>query len=308
MPPPQQPFFVYDLLHDPNNEIRLLEFQRTRKNNLLQFTLSATSINSAPLYTALSYESRSSNQDRRRILVNDTEFVVQQNLHDFLEQIYVHLKSRLPVKLWVDAICINQDTQDVRNEEKNHQIRLMGEIYSKAETVLVWFGDATWMYNPLIKTALQRCLNHWPFRDIFEQAASGPPWCLEDVGEVMLAAVMEPYDEDGGGGFFRDVVWELFEYLFNQSYWKRLWIIQELVFARSFAVLCGSHADRWHPNARVGLCLTKEELSAAYVLALGVRQGTIRLLKSLANDELDGQHQQSAAFLLGKAFKDWKDL
>jgi hypothetical protein len=261
----------------------------------------------APLYTALSYEWRSSNQDRRRILVNDTEFVVQQNSHDFLEQ-SMFISRAGSVKLWVDAICINQDTQDVRNQEKDHQIRLMGEIYSKAETVLVWFGDATWMYNPLIKRALQRCLNHWPFRDIFEQAGSGPPWFLEDVGEVMLAAVMEPYDEDGGGDFFRDVVWELFEYLFNQSYWERLWIIQELVFARSFAVLCGSHADRWHPNARVGVCLTKEELSVAYVLALGVRQGTIRLLKSLTNDEFDGQHQQSAAFLLAKAFKDGKDL
>ncbi|KAK5282745.1 hypothetical protein LTR40_002827 [Exophiala xenobiotica] len=104
----------------------------------------------------------------------------------------------------------------------------------------------------------------------------------------MLAAVMEPYDEDGGGGFFRDVVWELsstcsISLTGNGSGLSKNW--------------CSLEVSPYY-----------EELSAAYVLALGVRQGTIRLLKSLANDELDGQHQQSAAFLLGKAFKDWKDL
>lgn len=40
--------------------------------------------------------------------------------------------------LWVDAICINQAGQ---TEEKNHQIDLMGDIYSGASKVLVWLGD-----------------------------------------------------------------------------------------------------------------------------------------------------------------------
>ncbi len=39
-------------------------------------------------------------------------------------------------KVWVDAICINQDNIP----ERNRQVRMMPHIYSRAESVLVWFG------------------------------------------------------------------------------------------------------------------------------------------------------------------------
>lgn len=38
----------------------------------------------------------------------------------------------------MDALCINQC--DV--EEKSYQVGLMGRIFSEAETVLIWFGEA----------------------------------------------------------------------------------------------------------------------------------------------------------------------
>ncbi|KAK1974411.1 heterokaryon incompatibility protein [Colletotrichum cereale] len=43
-----------------------------------------------------------------------------------------------PVTLWIDQICINQADA----EEKNEQVPLMTQIYSKAELVLVWLGPA----------------------------------------------------------------------------------------------------------------------------------------------------------------------
>lgn len=43
-------------------------------------------------------------------------------------------------EIWIDAVCIDQESS-----EKNHQVKLMGEIYSKAANVLAWMGpsDAT---------------------------------------------------------------------------------------------------------------------------------------------------------------------
>jgi hypothetical protein len=41
-------------------------------------------------------------------------------------------------RLWVDAICINQDELD---KEKANQIAIMNQIYGTAEEVCVWLGE-----------------------------------------------------------------------------------------------------------------------------------------------------------------------
>jgi hypothetical protein len=40
--------------------------------------------------------------------------------------------------LWVDALCINQANLG----EKNHQVALMAQIYSRADKVLVYLGES----------------------------------------------------------------------------------------------------------------------------------------------------------------------
>jgi hypothetical protein len=45
-------------------------------------------------------------------------------------------KSRL---VWVDAICINQNSIP----ECNNQVKYMGEIYGQAKQVVVWLGEST---------------------------------------------------------------------------------------------------------------------------------------------------------------------
>lgn len=41
--------------------------------------------------------------------------------------------------IWIDALCINQE--NTTNKEKEGQIRLMGRIYSQADTVCMWLGE-----------------------------------------------------------------------------------------------------------------------------------------------------------------------
>jgi hypothetical protein len=45
------------------------------------------------------------------------------------------------MRLWVDAICINQ-SKDSNASEKSNQISMMTDIYRRAEEVCVWIGDA----------------------------------------------------------------------------------------------------------------------------------------------------------------------
>jgi hypothetical protein len=41
--------------------------------------------------------------------------------------------------LWVDAICIDQSS----TKERNAQVSIMGNIYSRADCVLMWLGSST---------------------------------------------------------------------------------------------------------------------------------------------------------------------
>lgn len=42
-------------------------------------------------------------------------------------------------RLWVDALCIDQDN----SEEKNHQVKHLGRVYEGATEVIVWLGPDT---------------------------------------------------------------------------------------------------------------------------------------------------------------------
>jgi len=42
-----------------------------------------------------------------------------------------------PVTLWIDSICINQ----ANVAEKSAQVTMMGDIYKKADQVIVWLGE-----------------------------------------------------------------------------------------------------------------------------------------------------------------------
>lgn len=62
---------------------------------------------------------------------------VTPNLEAALRQIR---HPRKALELWVDALCINQDEE---SEEKGFQIQQMAQIYSQAEQVIVWLGEAS---------------------------------------------------------------------------------------------------------------------------------------------------------------------
>lgn len=94
------------------------------------------------------------------------------NCHEALKHLLFIVS---PLTIWVDAICIYQN--DVK--EKNHQIPLMGEIYSQAETTFIWLGP-----SDDISTRVMKSLSHMGYLDCFfstqEQNPAAPirprPW------------------------------------------------------------------------------------------------------------------------------------
>jgi hypothetical protein len=87
-----------------------------------------------PAYVALSYAwGRQERFDD--IDLNGSRFPVGKNLWQFLHHMRLRDKH---ITLWIDAICINQSNV----KERNHQVQMMRQIYSNAQSVSVWLGEA----------------------------------------------------------------------------------------------------------------------------------------------------------------------
>lgn len=113
--------------------------------------------------------------------------------------------SGLPI--WIDAICINQKDPG----EKTAQVKMMREIYGKAQCVLVWLG------NGRISQADE--LHIWSYLSSLKGNYSTPiPGLrgIERLGEV------------------------LFGRLLQSPWFERVWVIQEVCFARNVMFLCGA--------------------------------------------------------------------
>lgn len=114
--------------------IRLAVLLPGPASSTIRVTLAQKAFADRPKYDALSYTWGRPNIVKG-IELNGTRVDVRENLWSAL----VHLRNATEGRvIWIDALCIDQNSL----EEKNHQVKLMAYIYSRAETVLVWLGPA----------------------------------------------------------------------------------------------------------------------------------------------------------------------
>jgi hypothetical protein len=120
-------------------------------NRSLHNTDTTMSLPRSSQYTALSYVWGKARADHW-INLNGKPFPVRKNLYDFLCEAKRAIFSEY---LWIDALCIDQ----ARVMERNHQVGLMGKIYSHAEEVIVWLGQN----NELVENAMRSIDTADPF-------------------------------------------------------------------------------------------------------------------------------------------------
>jgi hypothetical protein len=183
-----------------NREIRLVELVKNPDTHIIRLKFHKKSLQDNVEYTALSYMWGES-KPTREIFINSEVFEVRENLWQFLYQARKHSWHKL---FWIDAICIDQE--DTR--ERNHQVALMRSIYSEAAQVAVWLGSAAHESD----LAIDR-LNEGISRP--GRTTNGvPPWTKEES-----EAILE---------------------LCQRQYWRRIWIVQEVVLGKKTIFYCGA--------------------------------------------------------------------
>jgi hypothetical protein len=208
----------YQPLDATAGEFRLLTIQPAdNEDDQIESRLDHESFGSLPPYGALSY-CWGDPQDTRPILINGHRFNATANLYAAL----VRMRSEGIGRLWIDAICINQADLD----EKAKQISMMGSIYQKAQHVHAWTGpddeDST------------RVL------DIIGRYGTRTPVSTSPASKALttLPATKPPVTTETG------TLAPLSNFL-RRAYWGRVWIIQEVVLAKSVMLHLGRHTIDW---------------------------------------------------------------
>ena len=129
------------------------------------------------------------------------------------------------LKLWVDALCINQADID----ECSRQVTRMRDIYSKARSISVWLGENSRDDEDAIPFIL--AMYNAIHRDLNDPRS----------GAEALAGILRDLPE-----LIPPSRWLAIPAFFARSYWRRVWIIQELVMGQSTEFLLGEHEIDLH--------------------------------------------------------------
>ncbi|KAK8051767.1 heterokaryon incompatibility protein [Apiospora rasikravindrae] len=196
-------------------------------------------------YVALSYV-WGPQTPAKTILIDGLPFDVGPNLYLALEQLRRSQRIRQGFKVWIDAICINQ--QDIG--ERSHQVGRMRDIYASAWQVVSWLGG-TQDDSDLAIDAL-RYMARLPTE----------PSEIEGMYRVKRGMDVRPLfiTWDSYESPFRNEVFKAVLGFFTRPYWRRMWILQEIAMAQPEApVLCGGKCLSWAEIRDAARLITADE-------------------------------------------------
>lgn len=166
----------------------------------------------------------------KTILVNGQTLEITVSLHEALCQ----LQTDEPVRLWADAICINQ----IDAFEKSEQVKQMKEIYKAAISVFAWLGPASHDSDVAID-AIERIGEDAVKAGMLNLSREVMLKLWDPDPEGTLDSVRQPL-QDLSKRIGLDFPLVAIKSLSERSYWNRTWIAQEFSVASTLIIACGS--------------------------------------------------------------------
>lgn len=223
--------YPYRPLDFDTHEFRLLTFNLGEHDSgwVPCFVEHASLINPPP-YIALSYcWGNPTNTTEMRI--GDVGILITENLNSALIEVLTLMKNRGEdkVQIWADAVCINQDD----GQERSQQVRNMREIYSKATEVIAFVGSAESQAGTQKSTSATMWRVGFTLTGNFADLSFIRGWKDRSQNDVRPDTPSSKTELASLDDFF------------NQPYWNRVWIIQELTVARKVLIVYGGLHFDW---------------------------------------------------------------
>ncbi|KAG5783869.1 hypothetical protein H9Q73_002517 [Fusarium xylarioides] len=173
--------------------------------------------------------------------------------------------------IWIDAVCINQDDL----EERAQQVTLMSQIYSLASVVHIWLGEDNHGVEAYLKLIRDICNSNSRLCEGGEQcscvgtAHSTPleeirayEQSKKDEGKaISFKGMLEVFDIhlknwtreiiDLAGWYGNTQLSFLMSTLYENSWFSRVWVIQEALSAKQPFIHCSGEQAPWEEVVQV---------------------------------------------------------
>ena len=179
-------------------------------------------ITSPPDFEAISY-AWGDRADTADIACSGQQLRITKSLFSALRRFRLPTQKRT---LWADAICINQ--KDI--PERNAQVAIMGRIFSSACQVLIWLGEES-----VSDAGAFEAVSH------IDKILPTPP--QGDIAELQAFNTTELFL--GLAHQIPQSSWHKLGCLLLKPWFQRVWIIQEVLLARSAQLHIGSTSMAW---------------------------------------------------------------
>ena len=202
-------------------------------------------------YTAISYV-WGDERDSHTISIGSSELTVGKNIHSALR----HIRRRdRPIRLWVDAICINQSELT----ERSHQVQQMCAIYSAAKETTIYLGD---------QDGGNTGKSAWNFLE------RNSEWSVNGDGDEdhSIPAKMEQLLE------FRGDLDDVEIDVLGRPWFRRVWVFQEVVVSRFVTIQCGNRKIAWDDFCQI--LLLSPRYHDRYGFSIG-RSGKIDVVRDM---------------------------
>lgn len=259
MPRPDGPDFKHTPLTGPESSaIRTLTLQPSNDMaDLIECRVAECDLAELPTYKALSYV-WGTKSIQKYIVVNSQVMHVTPNLYDALRRLR-HPSE--PQVLWIDAVCIDQETRS----ERNQQVAIMGDVYRHAQTVLIWLGEEA-----------EDSKVYFQYLEDLRKCYSSARADYYSEPEVMRGNKRRRWDPMRPKPTHRPLperpafdarVESAFRRLCRRPWFLRTWVIQELALSKNALVCCGPYAVTWnefHAADRVSSSLKRSKPAGDY--------------------------------------------
>lgn len=239
------------------NDIRIMVLHPGDFEDEIQFHMEHIRLHTPhPKYEALSYawEGQIATE---AIWCSDRKIHVTANVHSALRHLRDQNYSR---KLWIDALCIDQSDID----ERSQQVRLMGDVFSEADRVVVWLGNETADTH----TALSSIQDL--YKDIYSYGLESSilkyiPWSKNNTDRVLKRSILNSDFEEATKPNLHDLDWDAIGNLVRRDWFHRLWVVQEASHAKRAIVVCGNLDISWTILSEVLTFLVDHDLTSKYL-------------------------------------------